>query len=268
MAGWNGSSGNNGSDEESIAKILALLGALVAGAALCVVVLVAVVLSPAALFAAGGGAGGGGTGICSLSSATTPEAAEAATATVMPDSADCINPNGNAIVAVALQMATHLHGNPDVWYDASFPPAVIAYWEQTCPGCSEWQNGNLQCVMLALAAYGVAGVHPPAAGNAIAFWSLYANRAGWTEIPAAWAPAGQRGLPQPGDWIVWYSAFEPGVGHIAVVVQVTPPSGGQAGDVTFVEANGPGSLVTEPLLPDLTVQTWSGYAVVGYIRHV
>ena len=181
---------------------------------------------------------------------------------------DCINPNGNGIVAVALEMAAHLHGNPDVWYDAGFPQAVITYWEQTCPGCSEWRNGNLQCVMLALAAYGVAGIHPPAAGNAITFWSLYANRSGWVEIPAAWAPQGQRGLPQPGDWIVWYSSFEPAVGHIAVVVHVAPPMGGRSGSVTFVEANGPGPLVTEALLPDLTVQTWSGYAVVGYIRHI
>lgn len=181
---------------------------------------------------------------------------------------ECINPNGNAIVAVALEMASHLHGNPDVWYDAGFPQAVISYWKQTCPGCSQWRNGNLQCVMLALAAYGVAGIHPPAAGNAITFWSLYANRPGWVEISAAWAPPGQRGLPQPGDWIVWYNSFEPAVGHIAVVVQVAPPTGGRSGSVTFAEANGPGPLVTETLLPDLTVRTWSGYAVVGYIRHV
>lgn len=163
-------------------------------------------------------------------------------------------------------MAAHLHGNPDVWYDGGFPPQVIAYWERTCPGCSEWQNGNLQCVMFVLAAYGVAGVPPPAAGNAIAFWSLYANRAGWVEIPSSVAPATERGMPAPGDMMVWYSALDPAVGHIAIVVGVAPPVGPQDGTITFAEANGPGPLVTEKLLPDLAVQTWSHYTVVGYIR--
>lgn len=163
-------------------------------------------------------------------------------------------------------MAAHLSGNPDVWYDRGFPSAAIAYWEQTCPGCAQWRNGNLQCVMFVLAAYGVAGLPPPAAGNAIAFWSLYAHRAGWVEVPSAIAPPGARGLPAPGDMMVWYSALEPAVGHIAIVVGVTPPANGQTGQVTFAEANGPGPLVTEPLLPDLTVRTWSHYTVLGYIR--
>lgn len=167
-------------------------------------------------------------------------------------------------------MAAHLHDCPpsqmDVCYDAGFPPAAIAYWERTCPGCSEWQNGNLQCVMLVLAAYGVAGLPPPAAGNAIAFWSLYAHRPGWVEIPAGAAPPGMRGLPAPGDMLVWYSALDPTLGHIAIVVGVTPPSGSQDGSVTFAEANGPGPIVTQPLLPDLTVATWAHYTVLGYIR--
>ena len=30
-------------------------------------------------------------------------------------------------------------------YDASQIPDAVAYWKQTCPGCAEWQNGNLQC---------------------------------------------------------------------------------------------------------------------------
>ena len=253
--------------------LLALGGALLVPA-LLITLLVAIVLAPAALFAATqqGGSGAGCLPPTAMAKAgvSTPSSPSrtAETAQTTGAETDCINPNGNAIVAVALGMAAHLHGNPDVWYDAGFPQAVISYWEQTCPGCSEWRNGNLQCVMLALAAYGIAGIHPPAAGNAITFWSLYANRSGWVEIPAAWAPPGQRGLPQPADWIVWYSSFEPAVGHIAVVVQVVPPIGGRSGSITFAEANGPGPLVTEALLPDLTVQTWGGYAVVGYIRHV
>ena len=275
METWFGG-GRNGENENGGGRLLLALGSALLMSALFITLLVAIALAPAALFAATqqGGSGAGcppptataspGASIPSSPSPTTGTG----TAGTPTAETDCINPNGNGIVAVALEMATHLHGNPDVWYDAGFPQAVIRYWEQTCPGCSEWRNGNLQCVMLALAAYGVAGIHPPAAGNAITFWSLYANRSGWVEIPAAWAPQGQRGLPQPGDWIVWYSSFEPAVGHIAVVVHVAPPMGGRSGSVTFVEANGPGPLVTEALLPDLTVQTWSGYAVVGYIRHV
>lgn len=163
-------------------------------------------------------------------------------------------------------MAAHLHGDPDVWYDSGFPAAAITYWEHTCPGCSQWQNGNLQCVMLVLAAYGLAGLPLPAAGNAVAFWNLYAQRPGWIEIPAGATPPSARGLPSPGDMMVWYSALDPSVGHIAVVVGVTAPTASTAGTVTFAEANGPGSLVTEPLLPDLSVQTWSHYLVLGYIR--
>jgi hypothetical protein len=65
--------------------------------------------------------------------------------------------------------------------------------------------------------------------------------------------------------MVWYNP-PPAVGHVAIVVEVTPPSGGHTGSVTFAEANGPGALVTETLLPDLSVVTWSAYSVLGYIR--
>lgn len=176
-------------------------------------------------------------------------------------------PHAAAIVAAALTMAAHLHGNPDVWYDANFPPAAITYWEQTCPGCSEWQNGNLQCVMFVGAAYALAGEPLPAMANAFDFWALYAHRPGWMEIPSGAAPAAQRGPPAPGDLMVWYDTRDPLVGHIAVVVQVRLPGAGtQSGAVTFAEANGPGPLQSAPLLPDLTVRTWPHYTVMGYIR--
>jgi hypothetical protein len=97
---------------------------------------------------------------------------------------------------------------------------------------------------------------------------LYQKRPGWMEIPSATAPPVQRGLPLPGDIMVW-SDPPPLVGHVAIVVGVIPPAGGKNGSVTFAEANGPGALVTETLLPDLTVVTWSDpvpYTVLGYIR--
>ena len=267
MVGWGGHGelpspceGHNGE------QLLLVGGGLLIVPLLLIVLLVSIALAPAAIFATGDDAGGGPV-VCPPSTATTVPATVASTPGPI-GSTGCINPNGNAIVDVALEMAAHLHGDPDIWYDAGFPQAVIAYWQLTCPSCAQWRNGNLQCVMFALAAYGVAGIRPPAAGNAIAFWSLYAGRPGWIEIPSGWAPPGQRGLPEPGDWIVWFSSLDPTVGHIAVVVQVQPPSGGQSGSVTFAEANGPGPLVTEVLLPDLTVATWSSYTVVGYIRRV
>lgn len=217
-----------------------------------IVLLVSVLVAPATYIANAMDVSGTGTTCGGTAVAPTP---------------GCINPGSNAIVTIALEMTAHLHGNPDVTYDAGFPAAAIAYWQRTCPHCSEWQNGNLQCVMFVLAAYGVAGEPAPVAGNAVTFWSLYASRPGWSEINAgAASTVAQRGLPAPGDMMVWYSGFEPTVGHIAIVVQVAPPANGQAGAITFAEANGPAPLVTTALLPDLSVQTWAGYTVLGYIR--
>jgi hypothetical protein len=271
MVGWNESGGGKGAGGEQHGERLLLVGGgLLIVPLLLIVLLVSIALAPASFFAfAAGDDAGGGTTICPLSTAaaTAPPIHGAGTP-ISSTSTSCIDPSGNAVVSVALDMAAHLHGDPDVWYDSGFPQAVITYWEQTCSGCPQWRNGNLQCVMFALAAYGVAGIRPPAAGNAIAFWSLYAGRPGWVEIPSGWASPGQRSLPQPGDWMVWYSSLDPTVGHIAVVVQVRPPNSGQSGSVTFAEANGPGPLVTEALLTDLTVATWGNYTVVGYIRHV
>jgi len=180
--------------------------------------------------------------------------------------------NSSVVAQAALAMAPHLYGTPDAWYDSRMPQPVLQFWERVCPpgsGCwIDWQEGNLQCVLFVTGAYALAGSPLPAAGNAIDFWSLYQNRPGWIEIPSATAPLEQRGLPLPGDIMVW-SDPPPLVGHVAIVVGVNPPVGGKNGSVTFAEANGPGALVTEPLLPDLTVVTWSNpvpYTVLGYIR--
>jgi hypothetical protein len=83
------------------------------------------------------------------------------------------------------------------------------------------------------------------------------------------AAPSQRGLPRPADMVVWYISWDPFVGHIAVVVQVTPPgAGGRAGSLTFAEANGPTPLYTMTINPDLTVNAWPGYFVAGYVRHI
>jgi len=172
----------------------------------------------------------------------------------------------------ALTIAAHLYGNPDTWYDAGMPQPVRSFWASVCPagsGCwVDWQEGSLQCVLLVTGAFALAGSPLPAAGNAIDFWSLYQNRSGWLEVPSATAQPSQRGLPMPGDIMVWYDP-PPLVGHVAIVVGVNPPLAGRNGSVTFAEANGPGPVITQTLLPDLSVVTWSNpipYSVLGYIR--
>lgn len=178
-------------------------------------------------------------------------------------------------VGWAIQMAAHLHGNPDVTYDAGFPRAIIAYGERTCPGCSAWQNGQFQCVVFILGAYGY--VHPfPVAGNADTWWGEYAHQPGYIEIPAAdqpgssiSAPLARRGLPAPGDVMAWFGGAN---GHVTLILGMVPPQSNQDGSITFAQANGQMPVQTLPLRPDLTVDTqngyWNNFTVAGYIRLV
>ena len=213
-------------------------------------------------------------GVCVPGTTTSTPGLTATTAASSSGGVSCYpaSGNGNSVAIAAVSIAAHLYGNPDTWYDANMPQAVLQFWSSACPsgpGCwVDWQEGSLQCVLLATGAYALAGSPLPAAGNAIDFWSLYQHRAGWLEVPSATAPPSQRGLPMPGDIMVWYDP-PPLVGHVAIVVGVNPPLFGHNGSVTFAEANGPGSIVTQTLLPDLSVVTWSNpipYSVLGYIR--
>src|SRR5260370_25526843 len=236
-----------------------------------------------------GGAVGAAAGVCPTPAPTTTIGSMATTpgsGTADPTpgpSASCVDPDANTIVYWAMQAEYNLHDcgpkNLDECYDAQFPQPLINWWMQTCPGCSQWQNGNLQCVMLAGAIFGVAGLPlywgPHGVANGIDFWYNYFDYPRWVEIPSSFepgslipAPQSARGLPAPGDLIAWYDQYAPTGGHLAVVVQVIPPQNGQPGSVTFVQANGPGALVSETLNPDLTVETWSGYFVAGYIRPI
>lgn len=183
------------------------------------------------------------------------------------------------VVAAARLLAAHLSGPRAQDYGTDFPQAVVHYWASVCPeqgndptkGCyPDWQSGNLQCVMFVSGAYSLANEALPAAGNAIDFWSLYQSLAGWKEIPASpTTPVAQRGLPAAGDIMVWSDDpkfVKEAFGHVAIVLSVTPPSRGADGSVTFGEANGPGSVVSQPIAPDMTVRTWIHYTVLGYIR--
>lgn len=151
-------------------------------------------------------------------------------------------------------------------YNASLIPDAVAYWQRTCPGCAAWQNGNLQCVMLLTAAFGLAGQPLPYVGNAITFYTsgAYLHTPGWEELSPL-------SMPEPGDIIVLNSPFFGGVGHVVLVVDIKPPQNSQAGYVQFAEANGPGSINQEPLTQDasggLHMHIWPDYTVMCYIRH-
>lgn len=246
---------------------------LLAGAGGLLVAGSTIVMLFAALFA-GQLSGSGYSGGACIPPIATVTAGSSMTPAPSPTGAGTCYPysgKGSAVADAALAIAAHLSGNPDVWYDSGLPAAVLQFWADGCPPGSQcwidWQEGSLQCVMLVTGAYALAGSPLPAAGNAIDFWSLYQNRPGWIEIPSDSAPPSERGLPMPGDIMVWWDA-PPAVGHVAIVVGVKPPVGGQNGSVTFAESNGPGPIITQTLLPDLTVVTWHGYIVLGYIRSV
>jgi hypothetical protein len=159
--------------------------------------------------------------------------------------------------------------------------------------CPEAQSGNLQCVLFVSAAFALAGDPLPALGNAVDFWTLYQNRAGWSQIGATAFPPAVRGLPRPGDLMVWEGGvhLENGkrvaYGHIAIVVRVVPPTSGHDGSITVAQANAPGNqqvhsdlpgnFYTLPLHADLSVPGWSAftsasgvaygaYTVLGYLR--
>jgi len=198
---------------------------------------------------------------------STPVASSTAEAT------SCVG--NQAIVQAALTIVAHLHGDPDVNWDAGMPEQVVNYWASTCPpgsGCwIDWQNTNLQCVMLVKGAYAFSGAPLPAVSDAIGFWTLYANRTGWSEIPSSSTP---RHLPLPGDIVVWSHTT---LGHVAIVTAVIPPANRHSGSMTFAQANHTGSflngqfvpgLVTQTMDPDLSVLTWPGYHIYPLQQHL
>src|SRR5207245_2292045 len=161
---------------------------------------------------------------------------------------------GAQVVAWARAMADALYVNPacggrisspvcyDTWYKAPgsdyppgapiFPQAVIQYGQQVCPGCSAWANGTYQCVSFVRGAY--SQVSPMTlSANAFDLWAHYARQPGWMEIPAAAAPAGQRGIPLPGDVMVFKDAS---IGHVAIVMSVALPTATTKGAITFSNA--------------------------------
>ena len=238
-----------------------------------------------------GGGYGSGPGICRTAApgmgSPTP-GTPGATPSLTGTASACVPASaiGAQVVAWARAMADALYVNPacggrisspvcyDTWYKAPgsdyppgapiFPQAVIQYGQQVCPGCSAWANGTYQCVSFVRGAY--SQVSPMTlSANAFDLWALYARQPGWMEIPAAAAPAGQRGIPLPGDVMVFKDAS---IGHVAIVMSVALPTATTKGAITFSNANSVSPYTTMPVFPDFTVDTtsWPGYTVWGYIR--
>ena len=171
-----------------------------------------------------------------------------------------------AVVNEALYLASALYNGPpdgyDTWYHAAMIPDVFS-----CSACGYWPQGNVQCVALITAAYGLAGQPLPYTGNAITFYTsgAYARAPGW-EMVSPYS------MPLPGDIVVLNSPYFGGVGHVVLVVDVQPPHDGKPGYVQFAQANGPGPLNQEPLYQDshgnLHMAIWPHYTIETYLRHV
>ncbi|HEU5376256.1 MAG TPA: CHAP domain-containing protein [Ktedonobacteraceae bacterium] len=196
---------------------------------------------------------------------------------------------GAQVVAWAEKMADALTVNPlcgtrrtppdcnrYTYYTSAFPKEVIQYGQHWCRvhgGCTSWANGNYQCVSFVRGAY--SQVFPMNLTNdAFNLWYTYQHQPGWQEIPSAAGDVTERGLPQPGDAMI-FKDF--GVGHVAVVIAVTAPHDGKNGEVEFANANSTSPYDRMPLLPSLLVDTsrWNHigdpqnsniYTVWGYLR--
>jgi hypothetical protein len=217
--------------------------------------------------------------------AATASPTPAATATHSPGTGDCdvASPYGSAVVSWARQMADALYVNPacgnrrggacnDTWYTSAFPKPVLAYgqaWCQAHGDCADWANGSYQCVSFVRGAY--SQVYPMTLTNdAFGLWATYQHAPGWQEIPSlATGDPAQRALPEPGDVMVFKDT---GVGHVAIVMQVQPPTDTTNGWITFTNANSSSAYDRMPFRPDLTVDTseWASsggnYEVWGYLR--
>jgi surface antigen len=182
--------------------------------------------------------------------------------------------DGNqAVVTMALQMADHLHCFPepvpsldcaspglsvpmDSWFDAGFPPQVLAWGQTQCAGCPSWQNGQFQCVVFVIGAYLESGTPLPVGGeNADQYWDSFAHQPGWIESQ----------IPTPGAIMAWSGGL---YGHVSIVLSVDASHR----TITFAQANGQAPVQTLSLRVDGSVDTRSGYwnffSVQGYISPV
>ncbi|GHO65564.1 hypothetical protein KSC_044560 [Ktedonobacter sp. SOSP1-52] len=184
-----------------------------------------------------------------------------------------INTSGSGkrgeVVQWALKMAAHLHCTParlatdcqgsgaDHYYDAGFPPEIIAWANTHCPGCASWQPDTFQCVVFVIAAYAYVQPLPVQGQNANQYWDHFASEPGWQRLPV------QGNTPQPGDIMAWNGGA---YGHVSIVLGIDPHHRA----ITFAQANGEFPIQTLPLNSDGSVNThngyWNAFEVVGYLH--
>jgi hypothetical protein len=163
-------------------------------------------------------------------------------------------------------MAEHLHAgapnNYDVIYDSGFPEAALAYWHAICPQCTTWRNGNLQCGMFVMAAYGMAGVNLILVNRVIQWWNAYQSQQanGWQRIAIGTGP------PRVGDILIAATSTSPD-GHAAIVTQVTLASKKQMGSITIAQADATVPLTKLPLDAHNHVTMWTGATALGFLRY-
>jgi hypothetical protein len=175
--------------------------------------------------------------------------------------------HGQYLAAQAVALSYNIYGPQKNEYyadDSTLSPA-IAYWKRACQTsngslCADAQSGNLQCVEFVAAVFAVTDDELPSIGNADRFWTLYQEQPGWQEVPAS---AVRQQAPALGDMVAWSGGH---AGHLAMVVDVQPPTHGHDGSITVVQTE------AADLFDKLTwhangrIDSWQGYTLQGFIR--
>lgn len=156
-----------------------------------------------------------------------------------------------------------VHFDDDI-YDAASPDSVwqpvIAYWKKAgCTGtatstnvttngiltyanpagvCENSAPGTLQCAEFVQGVFGAINDPLPAGGNGADYWGNFQSRSGWKEITNSQIVAGKES-PQKGD-IMGFGGGSQGFGHVAIVVDVQPPTPVKDGYIVTANANAPG----------------------------
>jgi hypothetical protein len=175
--------------------------------------------------------------------------------------------HGQYIAAEAISIASALYGPQTNQYYSDDPTMapVIAYWQKSCHNadgslCTDAKSGNLQCVEFVSAVFAQIDDQLPYGGNADQFWSLYQNRPGWQEIAA---DAVEHTPPALGDVAVWSGNS---TGHMAIVVDMQPPTKQKDGHITIAQSNAAYPFENLIWHTDGRIDSWQGYQLQGFIR--
>lgn len=175
--------------------------------------------------------------------------------------------HGQYIAAEATAIASALYGplNNQYYTDDPTMASVIAYWQKSCHNadgslCTDARSGSLQCVEFVSAVFAQIDDQLPYGGNADQFWTLYQHRPGWQEIATA---AIEHSPPTLGDMAVWSGNT---TGHMAIVVNVQPPTKHSNGYITIAQSNAAYAFENLIWHANGHIDSWQGYHLQGFIR--